>query len=113
LIVYDSRLISGSTVQQTFEKKDIQPNIVLTAVDADVIKAYVGAGLGVSILQELAYDPRKDTELEVVPVRHLFPPAHTNVVLHRAKYMRQFTFDFIAMFEPRWSREAVKKALTS
>ena len=113
LIVYDSRLSSGWIVQETFEKKGIQPNIVLTAVDADVIKAYVGAGLGVSILQELAYDPAKDTELDALPARHLFPPMETYVILHRAKYMRQFTFDFIAMFAPRWRREVVKKALSS
>jgi DNA-binding transcriptional LysR family regulator len=113
LIVYDSRLSSGWIVQESFEKEGIQPNIVLTAVDADVIKAYVAAGVGVSILQELAYDPLKDTELGMLPMRHLFPPVHTNVMLHRAKYMRQFTFDFIAMLEPRWQREAVKKALTS
>jgi DNA-binding transcriptional LysR family regulator len=113
LIVYDSRLSSGWIVQETFEKKGIQPNIVLTAVDADVIKAYVAAGLGVSILQELAYDPDKDTELDALPMRHLFPPMETYVILHRAKYMRQFTFDFIAMFAPRWRREVVKKALGS
>jgi DNA-binding transcriptional LysR family regulator len=112
MIVYDSRLSSGWIVQETFEKKGIQPNIVLTAVDADVIKAYVAAGVGVSILQELAYDPHKDTELDVVSVRHLFPPVDTNVIIHRAKYMRQFTFDFIAMFAPRWRREVVKQALS-
>jgi LysR family cys regulon transcriptional activator len=113
LIVYDTRLSSGWSVQQAFERKGIEPHIVLTAVDADVIKAYVAAGLGVSILQELAYEPHKDTELGMVPVRHLISAAESYVVLNRAKYMRQFTFDFIAMFEPRWHREAVKKALTS
>ncbi|OWT57600.1 LysR substrate-binding domain-containing protein [Candidimonas nitroreducens] len=111
LIVYDSRLNSGRCVLEAFEEKGIKPNIVLTAVDADVIKAYVTAGLGVAILQELAYEKDRDIGLYSVPVRHLFPPMETNVCLNRAKYLRQFAFDFITLFEPRWQRESVRNAL--
>jgi LysR family cys regulon transcriptional activator len=112
LIVYDSRLSSGRFVLEAFDQKGITPNIVLTAVDADVIKAYVGAGLGVAILQELAYEPERDIDIEALSAHHLFPPVETNICLNRAKYLRQFAFDFITLFEPRWERDAVREALS-
>ncbi len=111
LIVYDSRLSSGQLVMEAFEKKGIEPNIVLTAVDADVIKAYVAAGVGIAILQELAYEPDRDVGLGVMSAHHLFPPLETHLILNRAKYIRPFTFDFITLFEPRWQREAVRLAV--
>jgi len=112
LIVYDSRLNSGRLVLDAFEKKEIKPTIVLTAVDADVIKAYVAAGLGIAILQEMAYEPDRDVELGVASVRHLFPSPKTYVVLNRAQYVRQFTFDFITLFEPRWQRDTIRQVLS-
>lgn len=111
LIVYDSRLSSGRSVLEAFEKKGIKPRIVLTAVDADVIKAYVAAGLGIAILQELAYEQDRDTGLDAMSVRHLFPSIETQISLNRAKYLRQYAFDFITLFEPRWQHQAVREAL--
>ncbi|MBI4194544.1 MAG: hypothetical protein HY526_05635, partial [Betaproteobacteria bacterium] len=43
LITYDGKLAGGWRVMQAFEEKGLKPNVVLTATDADVIKAYVAA----------------------------------------------------------------------
>jgi len=87
------------------------PNVVLSAIDADVIKAYVAGKLGIAVLQSLAYDAKTDTEIAAVNVDHLFPGSHTKLILNRAKYMRQYTFDFIHMLAPAWTQAKVKAVL--
>ena len=41
-----------------------RPNVVLTALDADVIKTYVELGMGVGIVAQMAYDPARDAGLD-------------------------------------------------
>ncbi|MGE0557144.1 MAG: LysR substrate-binding domain-containing protein [Burkholderiales bacterium] len=111
LIVYDANFSSGWTVSQAFEKHQISPNVVLSATDADVIKAYVAAGLGVAILQSMAYDPKKDTDIRAVSVDHLIPPSMTHIVLRKGKFLAQYMFDFIEMFSKNWTPVQVRNAL--
>ena len=111
LIAYNSTLSSGWVVLQTFERAGIQPNIVLSAIDADVIKAYVASGLGIAVLQSLAYDAQQDREIGAVSADHLFPSSDTHLILNRGKYLRQYMFDFIAMVAPSWTPPKVRAAL--
>lgn len=111
LITYDPNFSSGKTVQRAFDAAGIVPNVVLSAIDADVIKAYVAGKLGVAVLQRLAYEPKIDTEIRAVDVDHLFPGTYTKIVLNRAKYLRQYTLDFIHMVAPAWTNAKVRAAL--
>ena len=52
-----------SLVQKAFEARGLEPNVVLTALDANVIKTYVELGLGVGILAKMAFDPKRDRPL--------------------------------------------------
>jgi len=113
LIMYDPHFSSGKSVQDAFDRAGIAPNVVLSAIDADVIKAYVAGKLGIAVLQSLAYDARLDREIGAVNVDHLFPGTHTKLILNRAKYMRQYTFDFIHMLVPAWTQSKVKAALAA
>ena len=63
LITYDFAFTCGSLVSSVFAKAGLTPNVVLTAIDADVIKTYVQLGLGVCLLANMAYDPERDTNL--------------------------------------------------
>jgi LysR family cys regulon transcriptional activator len=111
LIVYDSNFSSGWTVSQAFEKLQLTPNVVLSATDADVIKAYVASGLGVAILQSMAYDPAQDRGIRSVPVDHLIAPSMTHIVLRSGKYLTGYMFDFIEMFSKKWPPSLVRSAL--
>jgi DNA-binding transcriptional LysR family regulator len=113
LIVYNSRLSSGSTVQRAFDTAGIRPRIVLNAMDADVIKAYVAAGVGIAVLQRLAYDPSRDIEIGGIAVDYLFPPSTAKLILNRGKFLRRYMFDFIKMVAPRWTPEKVREALSA
>ncbi len=95
LIVYDNRLGSGRTVIEAFGQHGISPNIVLNAVDVDVIKTYVAAGVGVAIVPTIAYEPKNDKSIRAVGLDHMFSPIMTNIVVRRGKYLRRSTRVFI------------------
>ena len=111
LITYDFAFTGGSLVTKTFEKDGLTPNVVLTAIDADVIKTYVGLGLGIGLLANMAYDPERDSHLAMVDVSHLFPPSTTYVGIRRDAYLRGFMYRLIEILSPQYDKRAVNNAL--
>ena len=93
-----------------FLNKGLEPKVVFTATDADVIKTYVRLGLGIGIVAEMAYDPVADADLVALNASHLFEPSVTKVGFRRGTYMRKFMYDFVELFAPHLSAELVDKA---
>jgi len=100
LIAYDRKLGGGWRVMRAFEDQGLAPNIVLTATDADVIKAYVAAGLGVAVVQASVYDRKKDRELRAVDVSHLFQPGPSVLMMRRQVYVSEVVRDFVGAVTP-------------
>lgn len=111
LITYDFAFTGGSLVSSVFDKEGLVPNVVLTAIDADVIKTYVGLGLGVGLLANMAYDADRDNSLVAIDAKHLFPDSTTYVGIRRDAYLRRFAYDFIQLLAPGFDRKAVNDAL--
>lgn len=111
LITYDYAFTGRSQINQAFEQAGLTPNVVLTALDSDVIKTYVELGMGVGIIASMAFDPERDQRLRVRDASHLFAPSTTRVGLRRGAYVRRYTFDFIEMFAPQLTQEVVQAAL--
>ena len=111
LSTYDFAFTGGSLVSQVFNQEGLEPNVVLTAIDADVIKTYVGLGLGVGLLANMAYDSERDTNLVAIDAKHLFPDSTTFVGVRRDAYLRKFAYDFIQLLAPSFDRRAVTEAL--
>jgi LysR family cys regulon transcriptional activator len=111
LITYDFAFTGGSLVSRVFEQESLEPNVVLTAIDADVIKTYVGLGLGVGLLANMAYDAERDASLVAIDAKHLFPDSTTFVGIRRDAYLRKFAYDFIQLLAPSFDRKAVNDAL--
>lgn len=114
LITYDSAFSGRSRINRAFERQDLSPNIILTALDADVIKTYVGLGLGLGIISHLAYDPERDGETGLVALEaeHLFESNTTRLGIRRGTFLRRFEYDFIALFAPHLTRKVVNAALS-
>jgi LysR family transcriptional regulator, cys regulon transcriptional activator len=113
MINLDISFASGVAVMSTFQAEGITPNVVLTATDADVIKAYVAAGLGIATLPEIAFDPRHDAPLTTISARHLFPPNISYVWIHRHLYVRGYAFEFIRMLSSTWTRTMIERFMRS
>ncbi|RMD78134.1 MAG: HTH-type transcriptional regulator CysB [Gammaproteobacteria bacterium] len=111
LITYDFAFTGRSKINQAFEAKGLEPNVVLTAIDSDVIKTYVELGLGVGILAKMAYDPERDRQLVALDAAHLFEPSTTRIGIRRGNYLRGFVYGFIELFAPHLNRQAVDAAM--
>jgi LysR family cys regulon transcriptional activator len=111
LITYDPAFSGRSRINKAFERAQLTPNVVLSAIDSDVIKTYVNLGLGLGIIAKMAYDPARDLGLQAVDVAHLFGSNTTRIGLRRGTYIRQFEYDFIELFASQLSRKAVDMAM--
>jgi LysR family cys regulon transcriptional activator len=104
---------SGRTrVDQAFALRRLKPDIVLEAIDADVIKTYVRLGLGVGILAETAVrDDPPGSDLVWRPVGHLFGSNVTRIAFKRGAYLRNFVFSFAEMLSDRLTRALITQAM--
>jgi LysR family cys regulon transcriptional activator len=111
IITYDFAFTGRSKINEAFSKRGLTPNVVLTAIDADVIKTYVELGLGIGIVAMMAYDPKRDTGLRALDVSHLFEPSTTRIGIRKNSYLRGYMYEFIEMFAPHLTRSVVNDAM--
>ena len=111
IITYDFAFTGRSKINQAFDAKGLVPNVVLTALDADVIKTYVELGLGIGILAQMAFEPKRDKHLRSIDASHLFAPSTTRIGISRNSYLRGYVYDFIEIFAPHLSHNVVKAAM--
>ncbi|MES2015564.1 MAG: CysB family HTH-type transcriptional regulator [Pseudomonadota bacterium] len=111
LITYDRGFTGRGHIDAAFAKAGVQPDIVLTAMDSDVIKQYVALGMGVGIVASMAFDHGRDKGLRAVEASHLFAPNVTRLALRRGAYLRTYAYRFIAQFAPELTRAEIDRAL--
>lgn len=111
IITYDFAFSGRSKINQAFEAAGLTPNIVLSAIDADVIKTYVDLGLGIGIVAEMAFVAERDVRLRRLPLDHLLQPNVTRLALRRNEFLRSYTYHFIELFASRLTRDVVINAL--
>ena len=110
IVTYDFAFANRSLVQKAFEAKALAPNVVLTALDADVIKTYVELGLGVGIMARMAFDAKRDRGLRAIDASHLFESSTTRLGIKRGAWLRRYAYDFIEFFAPHLPRALVERA---
>jgi LysR family cys regulon transcriptional activator len=109
IITYDFAFSGRGKINAAFEAHQLTPNIVLTAIDADVIKTYVELGMGIGIVAQMAYIPERDKRIRMIDAGLLFQPSTTRVAIRRNEYLRGYTYRFIELFAPHLTREVVEK----
>lgn len=110
LISYESSVNANSSLRRAFAARGLQPQIAMTAGDADLIKTYVRTGLGIGVLAEMAMLD-SDSDLAVLPAKHLFPQCTTWIVIRRESVLRDYTLEFITQFAPHLDRRDVARVL--
>jgi len=110
VITYVFGFTGRSQLDEAFNAAGLQPQVVFTATDADVIKTYVKSGLGIGIIASMAYDPCLDTALVSLDAGHLFNPSTTRIGFRRGTYLRRYMYEFIRLFAPHLDRDLVEKA---
>ena len=111
IVTYDFAFTGRSAINAAFAAKGLEPNVVLTALDSDVIKTYVELGMGAGIVAQMAYDPQKDQAFDMLDASHLFASSTTRLALRRGVFLRGYAYQFITLFAPQYVRAAVDAAL--
>jgi len=111
LVTYEAGYTGRSHIDEAFERARMPINVVLEAMDADVIKTYAELGMGVGIVASIAFDQERDVHLRAIDAGHLFAPNLTRLAIKRGAFLRSFVYDFIQTFASPLTRKVVEQAL--
>ena len=109
LITYHGGFTGRSKIDQAFTDAKIDADIVMSALDADVIKTYVELGMGVGIVHDVAYDQERDYRLEQIETE-LFGTNTTWIAVRKSHLLRGYGYEFISLCSPDADIQALKKA---
>jgi LysR family cys regulon transcriptional activator len=112
IVTYDAAFTGRSHIDEAFTARGLAFDVVLSAIDADVIKTYVELGLGVGIVAAMAFDAKRDSHLRVIEAGHLFRSSTTRVALRRGAMMRGYAYEFIELFAPQLTRKTIDRAMS-
>jgi len=113
IITYGSGYTGRIHIDAAFEAAGLGIDLVLTAMDADVVKTYVELGLGVGIVASMAFDEERDRALRAIDAGHLFAVNLTQLAVRRGSFLRAYVYDFIETFASPLDRAMVERAMAS
>ncbi len=113
LITYEAGYTGRSHIDAAFGRQGLTLNLVLSAMDADVIKTYVELGMGVGIIAAIAHDEQRDAHLQAIDARHLFASNMTRLAVRRGAFLRGYVYGFIETFAPPLTRAVVERAMAA
>ena len=105
LVSYVFSFGGQSSLKRAFTDQGLEPDVVFTARDADVIKTYVRMGLGVGIIASMAADCDGKNDLQVIEAEGLFPRSTTWLGYRKDTVLRRYMIDFIRLFVSQLSTQ--------
>jgi LysR family cys regulon transcriptional activator len=112
IVTYVFGFTGRSKLDEAFIQKGLEPHVVFTAADADVIKTYVRLGLGIGIIAGMAHDPEIDDDLVALDAQHLFSSSITKIGCRRGTFLRGYMYEFVEDFAPHLTRDIVQEAFS-
>lgn len=111
LVTYVFGFTGRSELDKAFSEAGLEPKIVFTATDADVIKTYVRLGVGVGVIASMAVDEELDDDLVKIDASHLFQYSTTKIGFRKGNFLRSYMYDFIERFAPHLTKAVVEQAM--
>ncbi|SBT19024.1 HTH-type transcriptional regulator CysB [Marinomonas gallaica] len=111
IVTYVFGFTGRSQLDDAFQTAELEPNVVFTAADSDVIKTYVRLGLGVGIVATMAYDEAADSDLVALDASHLFADSTTKIGIRNNTFIRGYMYKFIQSFAPHLTQDLVMQAM--
>lgn len=112
LITYDVGFTGRGHIDDAFRLAGLRTDIVLTAMDSDVIQQYVALGLGVGLVASMAIEVQRAHGLRTISASYLFASNVTRLAVRRGAYLRAYTYEFIQQFAPNLDRDEVRQAVS-
>jgi LysR family transcriptional regulator, cys regulon transcriptional activator len=111
IITYHEGFTGRGNIDRAFARAGLTPDIVVSAMDTDVLKAYVELGLGVGIIAAMAFNPKRDIGLRLIDGSHLFDPNTALIAVRRGAYLRTYAYRFIELCSPALQEGVVRPAV--
>jgi DNA-binding transcriptional LysR family regulator len=111
LVSYESSVRADSSLRRAFAQKGLEPRIAMTARDADLIKTYVRAGLGVGLLAEMAVGADDLETLRALQAPDVIPECTAWAVLPRERVLRDYTLSLLTAVAPQLDRTDLRRAV--
>ena len=111
IITYHEGFTGRGNIDRTFAKAGLAPDIVMSAMDTDVLKAYVELGLGVGIIAAMAFDPGATRASGLIDAAHLFEANTSLIAVRRGSYLRNYAYRFIELCSPALPEREVRAAV--
>lgn len=112
LITYHEGFTGRAQIDHAFAEAGLAPDIVMSALDADVIKTYVELGLGVGIVASVAFHPTKDAGLIRLEGPEAFVTNTTRIAIRKGHYLRGFAYRFVELCAPAITESMMREAVT-
>ena len=112
IITYDAAFTGRNKIDHAFSLRDLKPDILLEAIDADVIKTYVELGMGIGIIASMAYDAERDKNLKAIPVGHLFGSNVSRLAIKQGAYLRSYVYTFMELLAPTMNRKLIEQVMS-
>jgi LysR family cys regulon transcriptional activator len=109
LVTYVFSFGGQSSLKRAFAEQGLEPDVVFTARDADVIKTYVRMGLGVGIVASMAEDCDDKKDLTALDAEGLFPRSTTWIGFRKDIVLRRYMLDFVQLFAPHISPDQLEQ----
>ncbi len=108
LITYVFSATGESSFKNAFAEQGLEPDVVFTARDADIIKTYVRMGMGVGVVAAMSYECQDERDLEALDAEGLFPRVTTWLGYRRDAVLRDYMVDFMSLFAPHLTPELIR-----
>jgi LysR family transcriptional regulator, cys regulon transcriptional activator len=112
IVTYHQGFTGRAQIDRAFARAGLVPDIVMSALDADVIKTYVELELAVGIVASMAVDPQRDQAVKVVAGEPLFGQQTTRIAIRRGHYLRSYAYRFIELCSAALDESTVRSALS-
>jgi LysR family cys regulon transcriptional activator len=113
IITYHEGFTGRGHIDARFAAAGLAPDIVMAALDADVIKAYVELGMGAGLMASMAFIPDRDKRLKLLDCSHLFEEQTSRIAVRRGRYLRGFAYRFITLCSPALTETVVRGAASA
>jgi LysR family cys regulon transcriptional activator len=97
-----------SSFKRAFREQGLEPRVVFTARDADIIKTYVRMGMGVGVIASMAFECTDREDLVAIDAKDLFPMVTTWLGFPRDMVLRGYMVDFVHLFAPHYSTRLIR-----
>jgi LysR family cys regulon transcriptional activator len=113
IITYYSGMTGRAKIDAAFAAAGVSPDIVLSALDSDVVKTYVELGLGIGIVASVAFNSQRDSNLRMLDCTRIFEANTTHIAVRHGNYLRGYAFQFMELCSANLTEASVRKALAA